>query len=131
MPAVSPLHLSGPTFTGRVLTSAVVAGRFIKAAGAAVIPFPNGDAVKVNHATAAGDPVVGVSLYDGAVGSTVTFAAPGNVVPVQASAAIAAGDYVTTTAAGKAVTVAGRGTALGIAWTAAAAADDFVFVQLV
>lgn len=131
MPAVTPLHLTDETFTGRVDGTAVVGGRFVKAAGAETVAFPNGDPVKVNHATAAGDSVLGVALYDGAVGKTITFAGIGAVVPVQASAGITAGSFVVATTDGKAASVSGRGTAVGIARTAAADADDMIFVQLI
>lgn len=76
--------------------------------------------------TPAGGKVFGVACWDAAVGKKVTVITipAGDIVPVTASAALAAGASVASAAGGQAVTAAGGARACGIVVTGAAAGTD-------
>lgn len=76
---------------------------------------------------AATDVSVGVSHFAVAAGQRGTFNLKGDVIPMVASGAIAAGAQVEVAAAGR-VATKGTGATFGVAWTAAAGAGSELLV---
>jgi hypothetical protein len=121
---VSPSNLATPYYDeGDEVTaycSAAVTGKtFVKISGPRQAGNPRqgvSDAVTGGNITiapcGAGDPVFGVAAMDCAAGNLVTVYRAPKIVPVTASAAIAAGAEVGAAAGGQAVTGTGGGQAI-------------------
>jgi hypothetical protein len=120
-----PFYEDGDELTG-LATAAVTGKRFVSISGDRPA---SGEAASVAP-SGAGDNALGVAMYDAAINKRVTVKTieSGNVMPVTASGAIAAGDSVVAGAAGVAVAAAGgAGTTvacLGIALTGAVDGAD-------
>lgn len=100
---------------------------------------PLGAPVKVTGAKTVGpisaitDTPVGVSHFeisaqDVTDGRKAAFRLKGDVIPMKAAAAIAAGAKIEASATGGKVQTATTGTVLGVAWTAATGADQEILV---
>lgn len=102
-------------------TAAVQGKRFVSISG-----DRNADGTYSIAPTAAGGKAFGVACWDAAIGQKVTVVVieSGHIVPVVASAIIAAGASVTAAADARAVTAAGAASAQGICLTGAAAGAD-------
>lgn len=107
-------------------TAAVIGKRFVSISG-----DRNADGTYSIAPTPAGGKAFGVACWDAAIGKKVTVVTitSGHIVPVTASAVVAAGASVTSDATSQAVTAAGAARAQGIALTGAAANADCM-VQL-
>lgn len=113
-----PFYRPGADLTA-VADTAVTGKRFVDIAGDA----PADAALLIEHATAAGDKI-GVAAHDIAAGEYGhVISAPGEVVPVTATGAIAAGAEVEVGANGTAATLA-AGVAVGRCLTGALDAAD-------
>lgn len=90
----------------------------------------------IGPVAAAADVSVGVSHHEVTAAKITagdnrgSFRLKGDVIPMIASAAIAAGAVVEVAASGK-VATKGAGLAFGVAWTAATAADQEILIILV
>ncbi len=128
-----PLYRGGAEdYTGHV-ASTVTGKRFVKVSAALQAPVAlntstTGGNIQIAPA-AAGDAVLGVAAYDGAVGDKIPVIREGNTVPVIAGAAVAAGAAVQAGTGAKAITLA-AGVKVGTAVTAATADGDEIFVKL-
>lgn len=106
-------------------TAAVIGKRFVSISG-----DKNADGTYSIAPTPAGGKAFGVACWDAAVGQRVTVVVieSGHIVPVTASAVIAAGASITSAADSRAVAAAGAAganvNALGIVLTGAAAGAD-------
>ncbi len=109
-----PLHRPGAGITGHA-QAAIVGARFL-----AVVGEPVGGLPQVAHA-GAGVRTIGVATNDTAAGAPVGIhSAQGQIVPVEAGAAVAAGQEVQSDAAGMAITLA-AGNSAGLCVQGAAA----------
>lgn len=132
---MSPANLATPYYDdGGELTCycsvAVIGKRFVKISGPRQAGNPRQgvtDAVVGGNITvapcAAGDDVFGVAAHDADVGTLVTVYRGKKIVPVQAGAALTAGDVVEAGAAGVAV-VGDEATAAGVSIDTAVSGAD-------
>lgn len=128
----TPFYEDGDELTG-YCTAAVTGKRFVKIAanrqaggpnlvGGAITDSIAGGNVSIAQCVA-GDKVLGVAVYDQALGNLVPIYRAPKVVPVTAGAAIAAGQEVQSDANGEAIPLA-AGKAAGLALDAAAVGAD-------
>lgn len=123
----------GDDLTGQA-TADITGGRFLKVSGPkqvgsqALASDTLGGSILVAHADA-DDPVIGVSTYDVASGSKIPVVRGHKVFPVEAGAAMTAGERVQSDATGRAITLA-AGFACGIVLNSPTAAGQTAIVAL-
>lgn len=88
---------------------------------------PTSNSNNVDHVGTAGGQAIGVATHDASDGDVVgVMAEAGSMIPIRASAAIAAGANISSTNAGLAVTSASGNYILGVALEAADSAGDYI-----
>lgn len=117
---VYPYFTPAETFTGRT-SEAVTGGRFLAITGPllgdAAGAIEGGGHPQVGHTAAVR--ACGVAARDAVSGATVMIYGPGNIVPVEAGAAVTAGQQVEADADGNAIPLA-AGVRSGLALSSAA-----------